>query len=240
MSKAKLILALDLENFEEARQLIDDVADSVEIFKVGSQMFTAYGPFLTRYLQSKGKKVFLDLKFHDIPNTVASAVKSAVGLSVSPIKDPDFAPLYMLTVHTVGGKEMLEAAAQAAKAEAKALGVIRPLIVGVTVLTSAAKEANLEKVVLERAQLAKASGLDGVVASVEEAALIRRELGPDFLIVTPGIRPADASLNDQKRVATPKAAIEQGSNFLVVGRPIIQAPSRRDAALKILEEMKNS
>jgi len=95
-------------------------------------------------------------------------------------------------------------------------------------------------VVLERAQLAKASGLDGVVASVEEAALIRRELGPDFLIVTPGIRPADASLNDQKRVATPKAAIEQGSNFLVVGRPIIQAPSRRDAALKILEEMKNS
>jgi orotidine-5'-phosphate decarboxylase len=238
MSKPQLILALDLETFEEARKLIDDLADSVEIFKVGSQMFTAYGPFITRYLQSKGKKVFLDLKFHDIPNTVASAVKSAVGLSVSPNNDTGFAPLFMLTVHTVGGKEMLEAAVLAGKEQAKALGVARPLIVGVTVLTSTAKADNLEALVLERARLAKQAGLDGVVASVEEAALIRRELGPEFLIVTPGIRPADASLNDQKRVATPQAAIQQGSNFLVVGRPIIQAPSPREAALKILKEMK--
>jgi len=238
MSKAKLILALDLETFEEARKLIDDLGDSVEIFKVGSQMFTAYGPFITRYLQSKGKKVFLDLKFHDIPNTVASAVKSAVHLSVSPNNDPGFAPLFMLTVHTVGGQEMLEAAVFAAKDQAKALGVARPLIVGVTVLTSTAKDANLESLVLERACLAKAAGLDGVVASVEEAASIRRKLGPDFLIVTPGIRPADASLNDQKRVATPQAAIQQGSNFLVVGRPIIRAVSPRAAALKILEDIK--
>jgi orotidine-5'-phosphate decarboxylase len=232
-----MILALDLETFEEARQLIDDLAGSVEIFKIGSQMFTAYGPFITRYLQSKGKKVFLDLKFHDIPNTVASAVKSAVGLSLSPNNDPGFAPLFMLTVHTSGGKEMLEAAIQAAQSQAKVLGVPRPLIVGVTVLTSTVKDANLENLVLERARLAKAAGLDGVVASVEEAALIRRELGPDFLIVTPGIRPADASVNDQKRVATPAAAIKQGSNFLVVGRPIIQAPSPRQAALQILEDM---
>ena len=239
MSKAQLILALDLETFEEARQLIDDLADSVEIFKIGSQMFTAYGPFITRYLQSKGKKVFLDLKFHDIPNTVASAVKSAVSLSVSPNNDPGFAPLFMLTVHTVGGKEMLEAAVQAADIQAKVLGVKRPLIVGVTVLTSTAKDANLETVVLERARLAKAAGLDGVVASVEEAAMIRRELGPEFLIITPGIRPADASLNDQKRVATPQTAIKQGSNFLVVGRPIIQATSPREAALKILVDIKS-
>ena len=238
MNNAKLILALDLENFEAARKLIDELEDSVEIFKIGSQMFTAYGPFITRYLQSKGKKVFLDLKFHDIPNTVASAVKSAVSLSVSPNKDDAFAPLFMLTVHTCGGQEMLEAAVQAAGAQAKALGVMRPLIVGVTVLTSTAKEANLEALVLERARLAKAAGLDGVVASVEEAAMIRRELGPDFMIVTPGIRPADASLNDQKRVATPAVAIGQGSNFLVVGRPILQAASPRMAALKILEEMK--
>jgi orotidine-5'-phosphate decarboxylase len=235
---AQLILALDLETFEEARRLIDELADSVDIFKVGSQMFTAHGPFITRYLQSKGKKVFLDLKFHDIPNTVASAVKSALGLSVSPNNDPAFAPLFMLTVHTCGGKEMLEAAAQAASAQAQALGVPRPLIVGVTVLTSTLKDSNLESLVLERARLAKLAGLDGVVASVEEAALIRRELGPDFVIVTPGIRPADASLNDQKRVATPQAAILQGSNFLVVGRPILQAPSPRAAALKILDEMK--
>jgi orotidine-5'-phosphate decarboxylase len=113
------------------------------------------------------------------------------------------------------------------------------LIVGVTVLTSQAQDADLENVVLERARLSRQAGLDGVVASVEEAAMIRRELGPEFLIVTPGIRPADASLNDQKRVATPQAAIQQGSNFLVVGRPIIQATSPRNAALKILEEMKN-
>jgi len=234
----QLILALDLETFEEASRLIDELADSVEIFKVGSQMFTSHGPFITRYLQSKGKKVFLDLKFHDIPNTVASAVKSAVGLSISPCHDPHFAPLFMLTVHTCGGKEMLEAAAKAAEAHAKALNVPRPLIVGVTVLTSTAKDSHLETLVLERARLAKAAGLDGVVASVEEAAMIRRELGPDFLIVTPGIRPADASLNDQKRVATPAVAIAQGSNFLVAGRPIIQAVSPRIAALKILEEMK--
>ena len=134
---------------------------------------------------------------------------------------------------------MLEAALQAAVTQAKILGVPRPLIVGVTVLTSAAKEANLENQVLERARLARQAGLDGVVASVEEAAGIRREMGPDFLIVTPGIRPADASLNDQKRVATPQAAILQGSNFLVVGRPIIQASSPREAALKIIEDMKS-
>jgi len=238
MSKAQLILALDLETFEEARKLIDDLGDAIDIFKVGSQMFTAYGPFITRYLQSKGKKVFLDLKFHDIPNTVASAVKSAVGLSVSPNNDVNFAPLFMLTVHTSGGKEMLEAAAHTAQMHAQTLGVPRPLIVGVTVLTSTAKDANLETLVLDRAKLAKAAGLDGVVASVEEAAMIRRELGPDFLIVTPGIRPADVSLNDQKRVATPAGAIEQGSNFLVVGRPIIQAASPRAAALHILDDMK--
>ena len=238
MSKAELILALDLETFEKARRLIDDLDDSVGIFKVGSQMFTAYGPFITRYLQSKGKKVFLDLKFHDIPNTVASAVKSAVSLSVSPTHDPDFAPLYMLTIHTAGGKEMLEAAVKAGVEQAKLLGVARPLIVGVTVLTSTSRDAHLETTVLERARLARDSGLDGVVASVEEAAMVRRELGPQFLIVTPGIRPAEASLNDQKRVATPAMAIEQGSNFLVVGRPIIQAQSPRAAALKILEEMK--
>ena len=239
MNKPHLILALDVDNFEQARKLIDDVADSVEIFKVGSQMFTAYGPFITRYLQSKGKKVFLDLKFHDIPNTVASAVKSAVGLSVSLNRDPDFAPIFMLTVHTSGGKEMLEAAIQAAENQAKALGVARPLIVGVTVLTSTAKEAGTQELVLQRAHLAKQAGLDGVVASVEESAAIRKELGKNFLIVTPGIRPADASLNDQKRVATPAVAILQGSNFLVVGRPIVQAASPRTAALQILKEMKN-
>ena len=227
MSKAQLIVALDVDTIEEARKLVDDLGDSVEIYKVGSQLFTVCGPVIVRYLQSKGKRVFLDLKFHDIPNTVASAVKSAVELNV-----------FMLTVHTAGGKEMLEAALLAGGAQAKALNVDRPYIVGVTVLTSITKDAGTQELVLQRARLAKESGLDGVVASVEEAALIRRECGPDFLIVTPGIRPVDASLNDQKRAATPQAAILQGSNFLVVGRPIIQAPSPRTAAQKILEDMK--
>jgi orotidine-5'-phosphate decarboxylase len=238
MSKAKLIVALDLDTFEQARHMIDELDDAVEIFKVGSQLFTVCGPFIVRYLQAKGKKVFLDLKFHDIPNTVASAVKSAVSLSVSPSNDPAFEPLYMLTVHTCGGKEMLQAAVEAAREKAKSLNVQRPLIVGVTVLTSTAKDADLESLVLQRARLAKEAGLDGVVASVEETAAIRKESGKDFLIVTPGIRPVDASLNDQKRVATPQAAILQGSNFLVVGRPIIQAASPRTAALKILEDIK--
>jgi len=239
MNKAQLVLALDVDNFEEARKLIDEVADTVDIFKVGSQMFTLYGPFITRFLQARGKKVFLDLKFHDIPNTVASAVKSAVSLSVAPHGDVVLAPLFMLTVHTVGGKEMLAAAVKAAQEHSQALNVPRPLIVGVTVLTSTARDVNLEKTVLERARLARESGLDGVVASVEEAAMIRRELGPDFLIVTPGIRPPETSKDDQKRVATPAMAIAQGSNFLVVGRPIIKASSPRTAALQILEDMKH-
>jgi orotidine-5'-phosphate decarboxylase len=238
MSKAQLILALDVDNFEEASKLIDDVADTVDIFKIGSQMFTLYGPFITRFLQARGKKVFLDLKFHDIPNTVASAVKSAVSLGAAPHGDVKLSPLFMLTLHTAGGKEMMEAAVKAAEEQAKALNVPRPLIVGVTVLTSTARDGNLEKTVLERARLAKESGLDGVVASVEEAAAIRRELGKDFLIVTPGIRPPEASLDDQKRVATPAMAILQGSNFLVVGRPIIKAASPRRAARQILEDMK--
>jgi orotidine-5'-phosphate decarboxylase len=238
MNPAQLIVALDLDSFETAAKLVDDLGDAAGIYKVGSQMFTAYGPHMVHVLQSKGKKVFLDLKFHDIPNTVASAVKSAVGLSVSPNSGQrDFAPVFMLTVHTAGGREMLEAACKAAETQARALGVPRPLLVGVTVLTSTQKEEGLEALVLERSRLAQSAGLDGVVASVEEAALIRRQLGAEFLIVTPGIRPQGASLDDQKRAATPRAAISQGSNFLVVGRPILQAPSPREAALKVLEEM---
>ncbi|MBF0490625.1 MAG: orotidine-5'-phosphate decarboxylase [Candidatus Omnitrophica bacterium] len=240
MNKAQLIVALDVDTFDQAQKLIEDLDDSVDIFKVGSQMFTAYGPFVTRYLQVRGKKVFLDLKFHDIPNTVASAVKSAVSLSVAPGNEQDFAPLHMLTVHTCGGHEMLEAAVKAADEQAKKLKVKRPLIVGVTVLTSQAKEDKLQALVLERALLAKRAGLDGVVASVEEAPLIRRYCPKDFIIVTPGIRPAGADVGDQKRVATPQAAIESGSNYLVVGRPIVQADNPKKSAQAIIKEISNS
>ena len=237
MSKAKLIVALDVDTFEEAKKLIDELEGSVDIFKIGSQLFTAYGPFVTRYLQSKGKKVFLDLKFHDIPNTVANAVKSAVSLSVSPNGQKGFAPIYMLTVHTCGGQEMLEFAVKAAREQSKKLKVKAPLIVGVTVLTSHAKDDKLVALVLERALMAKRAKLDGVVASVEEAALIRRYCPKDFKIVTPGIRPSGAEVGDQKRVATPKVAIEAGSDYLVVGRPIVQAENPAKAAKAILKEI---
>ena len=244
-AKDKLILALDVPTFEEARGIVETLGDAVGTYKVGFQLFTAYGPFIVRYLQSLGKKVFLDLKFHDIPNTVASGVASAVGLSV-PVnsaldgqgtKAGKFAPLLMLTIHAQGGAEMMKAAADAARKQAAVLGVTRPFIVGVTVLTSDAGGGNVPALVLERAKLAQASGLDGVVASAQEASMLRRELGKDFVIVTPGIRPANAEAGDQKRVETPSSAIRNGASFLVVGRPIVKASDPRQAALDIIAEI---
>ncbi|MDO8675631.1 MAG: orotidine-5'-phosphate decarboxylase [Candidatus Omnitrophota bacterium] len=226
-NNSKLIVALDVDTLDEAKRIIEDLGDIVDIFKVGSRLFVAHGPSVVHHLQAKGKKVFLDLKFHDIPNTVAGAVRSAVSLS----------PLFMLTVHTQGGLEMLQAASKAAKEQAIALGIPRPLIIGVTVLTSQARDADTNDIVMQRALLAKQAGLDGVVASVEEAALVRGRLGKGFIIVTPGIRPAGTDAGDQKRAATPAAAMQSGSDFIVVGRPIIQAPSPRQAALKILGEI---
>jgi orotidine-5'-phosphate decarboxylase len=236
-AKNKLILALDVPDFDEARKLIDELGDAVAIYKVGYQLFVAYGPFLVRYLAAQGKKVFLDLKFHDIPNTVANGVASAVALGVPPHQTDLWTPLFMLTVHTQGGVEMMTAAADAAKKQASELKVARPFLVGVTVLTSDAATDDTSRLVLERARQAKVAGLDGVVCSVQEAAAVRRECGRDFLIVTPGIRPADSDVGDQKRVDTPAGAIKAGASFLVVGRPIVKAKSPKDAAMKILAEM---
>lgn len=243
----KLILALDVPTFEEAREIVEKLGDVVEVYKVGFQLFTAYGPFVVRYLQAQGKKVFLDLKFHDIPHTVASGVSSAVGLSVRPYDllvesagAAAFAPLFMMTVHTQGGVEMMRAATDAAQKRAAELGVVKPWVIGVTVLTSTAATDNIAELVLTRAALAKEAGLDGVVASAQEAGLLRRELGKDFVIVTPGIRPADAETGDQKRVETPANAIKSGSNFLVVGRPIVKAQDPRQAALNILKEIESA
>ncbi len=243
--KNKLIVALDVPTFDEARGIVEALGDSVDIYKVGFQLFTAYGPFIVRYLQTQGKKVFLDLKFHDIPNTVASGVASAVGLNV-PVnnaldkdgkKTAQFAPVVMMTVHTQGGAAMMKAAADAARKNAGELGVARPMIVGVTVLTSDAGGGDVSALVLERARSAKEAGLDGVVASAQEAAMLRRELGREFVIVTPGIRPAGADAADQKRVETPASAIKNGASFLVIGRPIVQAKDSRAAALAILDEI---
>jgi orotidine-5'-phosphate decarboxylase len=226
MKTNPLIVALDVDTLDEAVALVKKLGDSIDIYKIGSQLFTAYGPESVLAVTSLGKKVFLDLKFHDIPNTVANAVTSAVGLN-----------LFMMTVHTIGGREMMEAAVAAARKKAAVLNVPKPVIVGVTVLTSTQKDETTDALVLERATLAKISGLDGVVASVEETEMLRKNLGKDFIIVTPGIRPAGTDKSDQKRTATPREAINQGSSYLVVGRPIVAAASPYDAAVNILNEI---
>lgn len=226
MKTNPLIVALDVDTLDEAVALVKKLGDSIDVYKIGSQLFTAYGPQAVLAVTSLGKKVFLDLKFHDIPNTVANAVTSAVGLNV-----------FMMTVHTIGGREMMEAAVAAARKKAAVLNIPKPVIVGVTVLTSTQKDQTTDALVLERATLAKISGLDGVVASVEETEMLRKNLGKDFIIVTPGIRPAGTDKSDQKRTATPREAITKGSSFLVVGRPIVAAASPYDAAVGILKEI---
>ena len=246
MSKiGDLIVALDVDTFEEARGLIDTLKDDVDIFKVGSQLFTACGPVVIRYLIANGKKVFLDLKFHDIPNTVANAVRSAVSLSapVHEIVEGDKDAIeknrgiFMCTLHIVGGKEMLSMAVKAAREKAEQLGVDKTLLVGITVLTSQASQDNIGDIVLERAGIAKDAGMDGVVASSHEAELIRKKFGKDFVIVTPGIRPAGSDVGDQKRVTTPADAISNGSDYLVVGRPIVKAEDPSLAAKNILQSI---
>ena len=200
------------------------------ILKVGSQLFTAEGPRAVEKIASLGFGVFLDLKFHDIPNTVAGGVAAAAELP----------GIRLLTLHTLGGPEMMRAAVEAVAGKKK-----RPALLGVTILTSH-DGATLRSVGisgtpasrgLALAKLAKQAGLDGVVASAHEARAIRRACGPKFLIVVPGVRPASASLNDQSRVATPAAAIRAGADYLVIGRPITGAPDPREAALAIAEEI---
>jgi orotidine-5'-phosphate decarboxylase len=224
--KTKLIAALDVDTWAQAKKIVDRLYPSVKIFKVGSQLFTACGPKSIASIQKKGARVFLDLKFHDIPNTVAKAVAQAARLGV-----------FMLTVHAQGGVEMLKAARAAAQNAVPGKYARRPLIIAVTVLTSQISE-HVHGRVLDLADDAYASGMDGVVASVDEARDIRRMFKENFLIITPGIRPEGAERGDQKRVATPKAAIEAGSDFIVVGRPIVEAKDPATAAKDILREMR--
>ena len=223
--KPKLVVALDVDNLEEAKRLVEALYPAVKIFKVGSQLFTAEGPEAVRMIGNKGAQVFLDLKFHDIPNTVLQAVMAST---------PNVA---MMTVHTKGGREMLEAAVRGATEKAAELKIKRPFIVGVTRLTSDKEEANTEQDVLEAARLAKDAGLDGVVCSVYEAQSIRKECGDDFLIVTPGIRPKGYPRDDQSRVATVQEAVQAGADFIVVGRPIIKAEDPLGVAKDMVKEI---
>jgi orotidine-5'-phosphate decarboxylase len=213
--KSKLIVALDVESYQDAAALVQVLRDVVDIFKVGSQLFTRVGPRIIEFLHEHGKECFLDLKFHDIPHTVARAVESAAALQVS-----------LLTLHTSGGADMLEAAAAIPN---------HPLLLGVTVLTS--EGGDVEAEVLRLAKLAKACGLNGVIASPREIRRLREAVGKDFLIVTPGIRPSWAEAGDQKRVTTPADAVAAGVNYIVVGRPIIAVNDPVQAAALILEEM---
>jgi orotidine-5'-phosphate decarboxylase len=226
-AKDRLIVALDVPTVPEARSLVDRLAGAVGMFKVGSQLFTAEGPAFVRELVARGEKVFLDLKFHDIPNTVAHAVGEGARLGVS-----------FLDVHALGGKAMLEAGVAA-------LPALGARLLAVTILTShddaslgeIGVAGSVEASVRRLARLARAAGLDGVVASPHEVALIREACGPDFLIVTPGIRPAGAAKGDQARPATPRAALAAGADYLVVGRPITEATDPVAAAAAIVREM---
>jgi orotidine-5'-phosphate decarboxylase len=229
----RIIIALDVENKAQALALVRELA-AAKVFKVGLELFTAEGPELLKDIRALGKDVFLDLKLHDIPNTVAEAARIGVRHGAR-----------MMTIHTSGGEEMMAKAAQVARAEAEQRGTRRPLLLGVTILTSLKNEElgaigmipDTAAQVGRLANLAKKSGMDGVVCSAREIELVRRDVGPEFLIVTPGIRPAWAAAQDQKRVMTPAEAVAQGSDYLVIGRPITQAPSPAEAFAKIVAEL---
>jgi orotidine-5'-phosphate decarboxylase len=227
--KDKVLVALDVASKDEALGLAEALRGSVGGFKIGSRLFTAEGPAIVRLLTDRGDRVFLDLKFHDIPNTVATAVAAATELGV-----------WMLNVHAGGGIAMMRAAREAAHEAAAKRNVRPPLVIAVTVLTSMNQAAlretgiviDLLDQVLRLAELTKEAGLDGVVASPRETKAIRSRCGADFAIVTPGIRGgnAAASKDDQERTMTPAEAITAGASYLVVGRPIIAAPNPRSAA----------
>jgi orotidine-5'-phosphate decarboxylase len=231
-----LLIALDVDTAARATELAADLTGVVGGMKVGKQLFVSEGPSIVRALTEQGHRVFLDLKFHDIPNTVAGAVRSATRIGA-----------WMVNVHASGGRDMLRAAADAAGDEAARLGRPRPLVIAVTVLTSI-DAATLASVGVSRplieqveamALLARDSGLDGVVASAQEATRIRAACGPDFVIVTPGIRPAQAlGTDDQARTLTAAEAIAAGASYLVVGRPVTKAPSPRQAAQQLADEIR--
>ena len=226
-ARDRLIVALDVPLGDAARALVERLAGHVGLFKVGSQAFTAAGPELVREIVGRGEKVFLDLKFHDIPNTVAGAVASASRLGVS-----------LVDVHGLGGRAMMEAAVGA-------LPAMGTRLLAITILTSHDEETlgeigvngSMAESVRRLAQLARDAGADGVVVSPHEVALVREACGSDFLIVTPGIRPAGAALGDQARAATPAAALAAGADYVVVGRPITGAADPAAAADAIVREM---
>lgn len=216
---SQIILALDVDNLSRAKYFVHKLYPTIKIFKVGCQLFTACGPKIIEFIRKTGAEVFLDLKFFDIPNTVASAVRQVVRLKVK-----------MLTLHILGDEEMLKSAVRAAKEEALVLKLKRPLLIGVTVLTSKSADSSD---VLTLAKMGLECGLDGVVCSAQEAKFLRQKIKRKFIMVTPGIRPCGVNADDQKRTTTVAEAIQAGSNFLVIGRPILKAANPLAVAREI-------
>lgn len=240
MKTEKLILALDLDSLPAAEKIVDLLKGRISFFKIGLRLFTKEGPNAIEMVQQKGCKVFLDLKYHDIPNTVAGAAMEATRLGVS-----------MFTIHTLGGKDMMERCRDSVVETAIKEGISRPKVIGVTVLTSMDQRSlndlgingDIEDLVSHLSENALKAGLDGVVTSPAEVATIRERYGKDFIIVTPGIRPVGdpfgkgTALDDQKRIMTPKDAIKEGANYLVIGRPILTAEDPLEAVEEILKDI---
>ncbi|MDO4541026.1 MAG: orotidine-5'-phosphate decarboxylase [Syntrophomonadaceae bacterium] len=235
-AKERIILALDVDEPERALDLARQLSPYVGAFKIGMQLFNSAGPQIVRDIQARGGEVFVDLKFHDIPNTVGAASKVMTRLGAK-----------MFNLHAAGGREMMKAAADAAADEAARLGLARPIVLAVTVLTSIS-QAQLEQemmvtghsvseLALRWAVMAKKSGLSGVVCSPHEAHHIKQHCGPDFLTVTPGIRPAWSAANDQKRITPPAQAVRMGADYMVIGRPITAADDPVAAAARIISEL---
>ena len=235
--RGRLIFALDVDNYQTAEDWVARLAGQVGVFKVGKQLFTRCGPQVVKMVTAHGGEVFLDLKYHDIPNTVAKAGLEAARLGVR-----------MFNVHALGGREMMQALVAEIDTLAPRGNPERPLLLAVTILTSS-DDATLREIGIDRpvtemvprlAKLAKDAGMDGVVASPREVGLIREACGPDFAIVTPGVRPVFAAQDDQKRVTTPAEALGAGADYLVIGRPISAAADPVDAAASILAEMRQA
>jgi orotidine-5'-phosphate decarboxylase len=233
-AKERLIVAMDLSTLESVNNAVVKIGDAVSYYKIGMESFYSLGEAALDLMAANNKKVFLDLKLHDIPNTVARSVKTLCRFSPA-----------MTTIHAAGGPSMLRAAVEAAAESSSQLGLPRPKLLGITVLTSindvewaaVGHTQSIRDSVLRLAQLCRQTGMDGVVASPQEAAAIRQCCGPDFLIVTPGIRPLYGDKGDQSRTATPADALRDGADYLVVGRPVLAAADPRMAAIEIVKEM---
>lgn len=233
--KEKICVALDVDSRQKAKTLVKKLADHVGYFKIGFQLFTSEGPKIVRMVLDQGGKVFLDLKFHDIPNTAANASVEAMKLGAS-----------IINIHSSGGFEMMKTVVTTITTKAQELRLTKPIILAVTVLTSLNQQnlnedlripGDIESHVIHLARLTERAGVDGVIASPLEIKKIREACRKDFVILTPGIRPAWSSSDDQKRIMTPRQAIDAGADIIVIGRPIIAAKDPSDAAKKVLDEI---